>query len=107
VPHKKTNAVKLENGSSRSHRAPRYELIPKAAIDRLVKRLELGAEIHGDTNWRDGGPEYIQECKRHMMEHMLNYLEGDKSDDNLGAILCNAAFLAHFEEHPPDAQANE
>jgi hypothetical protein len=98
----KTNALKLENGASRSHRAPRYELIPKAAVDRLIKRLELGAEIHGDNNWRGGGPAFVLESKRHLMEHLLHYLEGDTSDDHLGAVLCNAAFLTHFEAHPPD-----
>jgi hypothetical protein len=101
---KKTNAVKLENGASRSHKAPRYELLPKAAIDRLVTRLKLGASIHGDNNWRGGGPEFIAQCKRHLMEHMLNYLEGDWTDDHLAAVICNAAFLCHFEAHPPEAK---
>ena len=93
----KKPAVKLENGATRSHRAPRYELLPKAAIDRLVKRLEFGAAIHSDYGWRQGGPEFIAETKRHLTEHWLNYLEGDTSDDHLGAVLCNAAFLAYFE----------
>jgi len=89
--------AKFEQGSTRSHHAPRYELLPKAAIDRLVKRLEIGAEIHGDHNWRGGGPEFIAETKRHLVAHVLNFSEGDTSDDHLSAILCNAAFLAHFE----------
>lgn len=102
----KTNAVKFENGSSRSHHAPAYELLPKAAIDRLVKRLELGAEIHGPNNWREGEAGFIEQTRRHLMEHVLNYLEGDTSDDHLGAVLCNAAFLAHFEAHPAKKDAS-
>jgi hypothetical protein len=94
----KTNAAKFENGASRSHHAPMYELLPKAAVDRLVKRLELGASIHGANNWRKGGPEFIAQTRRHLAEHLFRYLEGDTTDDHLGAILCNAAFLAHFEE---------
>jgi Domain of unknown function (DUF5664) len=97
----KTNAAKFENGASRSHHAPSYELIPKAAIDRLVARLELGAAIHGANNWRGGGSEFIAQTKRHLVEHILNYVEGDNSDDHLGAVLCNAAFLAHFDKNPP------
>lgn len=95
----KTAAVSFDGvaGATRSHVAPRYDLLPKAAIDRLVKRLTLGAEIHGANNWRKGGPEFQDQCKRHLVEHLLNYLEGDKSDDHLSAVLCNAAFLAHFE----------
>jgi hypothetical protein len=96
----KTNSAKFENGASRSHHAPRYELIPKAAIDRLAGRLELGAEIHGDNNWRGGGPEFVAQCKRHLVEHLYNYFEGDKSDDHLAAVICNAAFLCHFESKP-------
>lgn len=63
-----------------------------------MKRLELGAEIHGDNNWRGGGPEFEKECLRHLIEHVLNLIEGDTSDDHIGAILCNAGFLAYFDE---------
>jgi hypothetical protein len=98
----KTNAVKLENGASRSHHAPHYELVPKAAVDRIIKRLELGASIHGPNNWRGGGAKFVEESRRHLMEHVLNYLEGDTTDDHLSAIICNAAFLCHFEAHPPE-----
>lgn len=97
----KTNAAKFENGASRSHHAPMYELIPKAAVDRLAQRLELGASIHGPNNWRKGGEEFITQTKRHLVEHLLNYLEGDTSDDHLAAVICNAAFLCHFEANPP------
>jgi hypothetical protein len=103
----KTNAAKFENGASRSHHAPHYDLVPKAAIDRLTKRLELGANIHGANNWKKGGPEFILQCKRHLAEHLFNFLAGDQSDDNLGAILCNAAFLAYFEEQGAEQAATE
>lgn len=102
----KTNAAKFEGGATRSHHAPRYELVPKAAIDRLTARLEFGAGIHGDHNWRSGGPEFVKQCKRHLMEHLLNYLAGDSSDDHLAAVLCNAAFLAHFDKYPPAEDAS-
>lgn len=88
----------FDGGATRSHHALRYELVPKQAIDRLVKRLELGAEIHGADNWKKGGPEFVAETKRHMAAHLLNYLAGDGSDDHLGALICNAAFLCYFEE---------
>lgn len=102
----KTPAVKFEGGATRSHHAPHYELVPKAAIDRLVKRLELGAAIHGANNWRKGGPDFIAQTKRHLVEHLLNYLSGDATDDHLSAVLCNAAFLAHFEAQA-DLEATE
>jgi hypothetical protein len=96
MTEKKPDA-KFEGGATRSHHAPFYDLVPKAAIDRLASRLELGAKIHGENNWKKGGPEFITQCKRHLCEHLFNYLEGDTSDDHLSAVLCNAAFLAYFE----------
>jgi hypothetical protein len=96
--------AKFENGASRSHHAPHYELLPKAAIDRLVKRLEFGESIHGANNWKKGGPDFVLQTKRHLAEHFLNYMQGDTSDDHLGAILCNAAFLAYFEAVPVEQE---
>ena len=101
----KTNAAKFENGASRSHHAPHYDLVPKAGIDRGVKRLELGAGIHGANNWKKGGPEFITQTKRHLAEHLFLYLAGDTTDDHLGAVICNSWFLAHFEANPPQALA--
>ena len=91
-----------ENGTSRSALAERYDLIPKAAMDALARRLALGAAQHGENNWRGGGEEFRKATLNHLMRHLLDYIEnGNASDANTDAIICNAAFLAHFEVQKP------
>jgi hypothetical protein len=94
--------VIFEDGSSRSVLNERYDLIPKAAIDALSQRLALGAKSHGENNWRAGGVEFRKATINHLMKHLLNYIEhGNADDDNTSAIICNAAFLCHFEKAEP------
>src|SRR4051812_28284410 len=93
--------VVFKSGASRSQNFHRYDLLPREAIDRWAKRMTDGATQHGDNNWRNGltDPEFIRETKNHLVHHALDYLaNGCASDDNLAAIICNAAFLIWFEE---------
>jgi hypothetical protein len=57
----------------------------------------MGAVIHGDNNYQKGGDDFWTDRRNHLVEHLFKYIEGDKSDDHLGAILCNAAMLAWKE----------
>ena len=62
----------------------------------------VGAAIHGDNNWRGGGSEFRKATINHLMKHLLDYIEhGNANDDNTAAIICNAAFLCHFEANLP------
>jgi hypothetical protein len=98
----KRNLKKFEGGATRSALAGRYELIPREAIDGMARRLELGAVRHGENNWKSGGEEFRKASISHLMAHLLAYMtEGNANDANLDAILCNAAFLAHFEAKSP------
>jgi hypothetical protein len=93
------NLKRFEHGATRSALAVRYDLIPKAAVDALGRRLGLGAEAHGENNWRGGGEEFRKATIAHLMGHIIDYMEnGNSSDANTDAIICNAAFLCHFEE---------
>jgi hypothetical protein len=94
--------TKFEQGATRSELAERYDLIPKAAMDALARRLALGAKGHGENNWRGGGPGFRKATIAHLMKHLVNYMENGNADDaNTDAIICNAAFLCHFEcEYP-------
>lgn len=94
--------VTFENGSSRSEARPMYELVPRQAIDAIAERLTLGYRVHGRENWKNGGPLFFAETKRHMAAHMFAYLEGDKSEDQLSAIITNAAMLCWWERKRRD-----
>lgn len=87
----------FENGATRSDLIPRYDLVPKAAIDGMARRLELGARKHGENNWRGGGTLFVAATKNHLIAHVLRYLESGEQED-LDAIGANYAFLAHFRE---------
>ena len=92
----------FEGGATRSAMAGRYDLIPKDAIDAIARRLALGAEKHGENNWRSGGPEFRKATIAHLMKHLLSYMEsGNQEDANTDAIICNAAFLCYFERIDP------
>lgn len=96
--------TRFEAGASRSRMAERYELIPKEAAEALARRLTLGAERHGENNWRNGGGDFRRATINHLMKHLLDYIEsGNENDANTDAIICNAAFLCYFEARMPYA----
>lgn len=45
-------------GAARSKMKGRPDLIPKAAIEAMARRLELGTK-YGENNWRLGGEEFL------------------------------------------------
>jgi len=91
-----------EGGATRSAMTERYDLIPKAAVAALARRMGHGAKKHGENNWRNGGPEFRRATINHLMGHLLDYIEnGNANEANTDAIICNAAFLCHFEASDP------
>lgn len=98
----KTTKQSFEGGATRSKKDVDFTLIPKSAVTAMGRRLTLGAEIHGRNNWRGGGEEFRKASITHLMDHLLDYIEnGNTSDANTDAIICNAAFLCEFEEKIP------
>jgi hypothetical protein len=94
----------FEGGATRSAMKERYDLVPAEAVAAIARRLALGAEKHGENNWRAGGPEFRKATISHLLKHLLNYIENGNADDaNTDAIICNAAFLCHFEAREPFA----
>jgi hypothetical protein len=94
--------ARYEHGATRSAMTGRYDLIPKAAMDALARRLSMGALKHRENNWRGGGENFRKATLNHLMRHLLDYIEsGNANDANSDAIICNAAFLCHFEAQEP------
>lgn len=94
----------FEGGATRSKLAIRYDLIPRSAIDAIGRRLTIGAERHGENNWRRGGEAFRRATIAHLLKHLLDYMEsGNANDANTDAIICNAAFLCHYEATVPFA----
>lgn len=81
------------SGAKSSERQPRYDLIPATALRRVVRRFELGAEKHGEGNWRKGigDPAWLLDRVNHAITHLYKVAEEIKAgyrdkDDNAAAV---------------------
>ncbi len=107
-PNESREIQAYEGGATRSLLAERYDLVPREAIEALGRRLALGATIHGENNWRQGGEEFRRATINHLIRHLLDYMEsGNQTDMNTDAIICNAAFLCYFEAQALKQQASD
>ena len=75
---------------------PRIDLISPFALRRLGTWLELGARKYKTRNWEAGMP--ISRCVASLCRHIESYKAGDKDEDHLAAVMCNASFIMHYEE---------
>jgi hypothetical protein len=88
------------SGAKSSEQKPRFDLIPFEALSREAIRMAEGAAAHGENNYRKGAGDaaFIRDRVNHLLEHALRYAAGDRSDDHLAAIRCNAAMLMWLEQ---------
>src|SRR5438045_217019 len=95
----------FDSGAKSAVEKPRYDLVPLSALRRLAERFGYGASRHGEGNYRNGANDaaFLRDRKNHLIEHAVKYANGDRSEDHLGAILCNAAILADLEQIADDA----
>lgn len=97
----------FKSGATSSNQLPRFDLIPRVALEILAKRYTIGAVKHGDFNYRKGFHDkaFIIDRINHLVEHLGALLcpkDSDEwDDDNIGAILWAAAFLAEVRQADP------
>lgn len=75
---------------------PRPELISPFALERLAAWLRDGAKKYGDRNWEAGMPS--ERTLASLLRHILKFMQGERSEDHLAAIMCNAMFLLDLDE---------
>lgn len=75
----------------------RYDLIPPCVLEALAKRLELGANEHGEYNFMLGIPNssLYDSAMRHLMQAKAGLLD----EDHLAACLTNVAFLIYNQKY--------
>lgn len=92
------DAKQYEGGSYRDRPGGRglfYEM-PAVALRRLGVRYELGQNKYGKSGeFKKGLP--VSDCYDSMFRHMLDYIEGDNSEDHLAAIVWNAFCMMLME----------
>lgn len=71
----------------------RFDLIPSCVLEALAKRLELGANEHGEYNFMLGIPN--SSLYDSAMRHLCQAKAGMRDEDHLAALLTNVAFLIY------------
>lgn len=89
------NRVEFITGSRRdtNEGKPRYDLIGKHMLRSLAFLLERGAKKYTEHNWKLGQP--ISRSFESMFRHMVQWSEGDDSEDHLAAVIFNAMSIIH------------
>jgi hypothetical protein len=75
---------------------PRYDLVSIIALKRIAELLGRGAAKYGDRNWEKGIP--LDRYYASMFRHMIQWAEGDTSEDHLAAVCFNAMGIMHTEQ---------
>ena len=70
--------------------------IPTRALLKLAKRFEDGAAKYERDNWKQGIPlsRYVDSLYRHLWA----FMDGDRTEDHLGAIIWNAVCLSETDD---------
>ncbi len=91
------------SGAQSSADVARFDLVPRAFLERVARRFGVGAQKYGDLQYRAGlrDREYILDRMNHLQQHVQAYLAPqtveEAVDDNLAAIGWAAAFLCEVE----------
>ena len=75
---------------------PRYDLIPPSALKRLADLYSRGAVKYGENNFQKGIP--FKRVYASMYRHMIQFAEGENTEDHLAAVAWNAFALMFYQE---------
>lgn len=103
----KDGGERVQYGKDGAFREPhrgkgRYDWISPFALRRLAFWAEAGGIKYGGRNWERGMP--YEHPMDSLMRHTNDYRRGDRSEDHLAAIACNAFFLMHYQDCGMDAE---
>jgi hypothetical protein len=88
----------FDTGSRRDVRRGkgRFDLVNPIALKRLARHYENGGAKYGDHNWELGQPmmSYLDSAIRHL----YTFIEGNRDEDHLAAVMWNAAAAIYTEE---------
>lgn len=79
---------------------PRFDLIPVEGLHRLADLYARGAEKYGEDNWKKGQP--YSRAYASLFRHLIQWREGDRSEDHIAAVAWNAMALMYYEEQMPE-----
>ena len=81
---------------------PRYDLLPPAPVDNLVKVLTFGADKYAPDNWRhvdDANNRYYSALLRHVQAwRQGESLDSESNLPHLAHAMCNLVFLMELDQ---------
>ncbi len=70
---------------------PRYDLIWLPGLRRVAELMGRGAKKYTARNWEKASTqEELERFKESLLRHTFQYLEGDRTEDHMAAIVFNA-----------------
>lgn len=73
-----------------------YDLLPFFALKRDAALYERGAAKYGRANYMKGCP--FSRTMQSALRHLMQYMEGDRSEDHLAACRWGCAAIMQYEE---------
>lgn len=84
---------------------PRYDLCWKPLYRRWAELMGRGAEKYGANNWMKACDEEAYErFKASAERHLMQYLEGDRTEDHAAAVIFNLAGAEFVKGVLPNAK---
>jgi dATP/dGTP diphosphohydrolase len=94
VQHENRHNLRCFNaGARRTDRKPRFDLIPFEFLESVAEVLTEGAVRYGAYNWKRWQKGFFLDAWNHAFVHLQKFKEGDTSEDHMGHLACNVAFL--------------
>jgi len=98
-PRSQRTVRRFPGGARRSDRKPRFDLIPFEFLESVAEVLTRGAARYGPYNWKRGRKDFFLDAWNHAFVHLQKFKEGDRSEDHLGHLACNVAFMVWAVEN--------
>lgn len=99
------NVRAYEGGSFRDRPLGKglFHVMPMIALKRTAQRYEYGQVKYGKSEaYKDGLP--VSDCWDSAMRHLLDYMDGDNSEDHLAACVWNCFAMMEMEVNNPKWQ---
>ena len=99
------NVKAYENGSFRDRPLGKgiYHAMPMIALKRTAQRYEYGQTKYGKSGaYKEGLP--VSDSWNSAMRHLIEYMDGDNSEDHLAAVVWNCFCMMEMEVNKPEWQ---
>lgn len=101
----------MDDGKKYDEGKLRYDLVPWAALDEVVRVLGHGAQKYGDDNWRRV-KRLEDRYPAAALRHMSRYLQGETNDpetglNHLAHAVCSLMFVLALDKEAEEELSND